>query len=102
MYDISAPRNAEIQAPMFGLVHVKNPQSLTQGTISMFGQGESKFSLREWAQTRKVRNHLTGLELDWTPNDNTGIVGFIRNLFSNTPVVVGTWDEDGEHWDSDL
>ena len=72
---------------------IQDPYKRSMGQAGLWNIGEQPYSVRELAQTQKVVNHLTGEEMDWSPNDHSGL---FKSL--NDPAIcVATWDEDGTH-----
>lgn len=68
-----------------------NPYKQTIGFEGYNKASKQKFSVRELAQQSEVRDFKTGDSLGWTPNDS------MFSALLHEPVVVATWDEDGEH-----
>ena len=72
---------------------ISDPYKRSMGQAGLWNVGEQPYSVRELAQTQKVVNHLTGEELDWSPNDHAGL---FKSL--NDPTIcIASWDEDGTH-----
>ena len=72
---------------------IPDPYKRGLGQAGLWRIGEQPYSVRELAQAQKVIDHETGEELDWSPNDHSGL---FKSLGDPT-VVIATWDEDGVH-----
>ena len=96
-FDIFAPQNAKRVQDLYKIEKVRNPFKTKVGIEDFNYRSKPELSLEEIAQDNTVRDHLTGKALDWTPNDDsaTGIFDFLKR----PTLVVGQYDEDGEHYD---
>ena len=96
-FDMFAPQNAKRVQDLYKIEKVRNPFKTKVGIEDFNYKSKPALSLEEIAQDNNVRDHLTGKVLDWTPNDDsaTGIFDFLKR----PTLVVGQYDEDGEHYD---
>lgn len=77
--------------PMFTIEKLPSDRSFGIDYINRTGEGSfAKQSLREIAQQQKVVDFETGKELDWTPDDKSGL---IDALFRPT-LVLAAYDND--------
>lgn len=103
---IFSPRDIDVESskkrrkPRFDVIHVKNPNSLTTGTVSMFGESEAATTAAERAQNRKIYDPGRGTFLDITPNDG-GFFKRMNNVVFGSTYALAAWDEDGEHTQDD-
>lgn len=71
----------------------KNPMGYSANVRAMGVYTQPQWSMREIAQTNRVFDYEKGEWLDWTPNDQGGLLkGLLR-----PSLVLATWDEDGTH-----
>lgn len=73
---------------------IYNPDQSLYGRTSLNSVDPGLLSMREIAQTQKVKDYKTGKDLDYTPNDLTW-----GRAYFNPTLVYATWDEDGVHKD---
>lgn len=96
-------RKAQDKVRPFGMMfeEVHNPERVSTGVVGVNRVGPRTMSDRELAQTQKVLNHATGQYEDYTPNDialTSNPFAWIVSQFKD-PLVLATYDENGEHFD---
>ena len=94
-------KQVKVKDPNFKIEKVSNPDRITTGIAGVNQVGRRTLTPSEIAQTQKIYDPETDQFLDITPNDNSLIenpLGYIKELF-NDPLVLATYDEDGEHED---
>ena len=101
MFDPRAKANSRIKNPNFRFETVMNPDRRTVGIEGWNITGDRKWTPSELAQTQKIWDPETNTYLDETPNDSALFANplkFVKNLFAD-PIMLATWDENGEHID---
>lgn len=104
LFDPRAKADSSYKDPHFRFETVINPDRVTTGISGWNQVGQRKYTPNELAQTQKIFDPETGTFLDETPNDSALTVKplkFLKSLFDD-PLMLATWDEDGEHYDQAL
>lgn len=93
--------NAQVKNPELQIVRVSNPDEQTIGDGWINDINESPFSYRELAEKNCIYDTETGQFVDYSPNDHALLqnpIEWAKDIFKD-PLVLATWDEDGEHED---
>lgn len=93
--------NAQVKNPELQIVRVSNPDEQTIGDGWINDINESPFSYRELAEKNRIYDTETGQFVDYSPNDHALLqnpIEWAKDIFKD-PLVLATWDEDGEHED---
>ena len=93
-YTSLKPKNGK-QIKPFEIQKVSNPFEQTVNLQGLNVVGESKLSIAELAQKNKVKDHKTGKDLNWTPNEDGGLF----SIFSKPTTAIAQYDEDGYETD---
>lgn len=100
-------RKAGDKVKPFGVsfFQIPNPELRSIGVIGPNKMGPKTLSDREIAQREKIYDPRTGTFEDKAPNDfalGNDIFGWIKEATIGEPLVLATYDDNGEHYDNIL
>lgn len=101
MFDTDRTPETTVQDIHFNVTRGVNPDRQAIGIEGVNVWSDPVFSQREIAKQNKVFNTETGEFEDYTVNDHSLVssaVNWFKDLFDD-PLVLATWDDDGEHID---
>lgn len=101
MFDIDRTKDTPVQDIKFNISRGVNPDRQAIGIEGVNVYSDPVFSKREIAKQNRVFDTATGRFLDYTVNEHTLVsspLEWLKDQFRD-PLVLATWDEDGEHID---
>lgn len=87
------PKGSKVYKSGAYLERTLNPDEETKGIFATNQIEKGKLSVRELAQKNDAKDFKTGENLGYKPNDS------IFTALFKEPLVIASWDEDGEHID---
>lgn len=101
MFDTDITADSKIRDDKFYIGRGVNPDRQKVGIEGINKRSNPEYSKSEIAQMNKIWDSKKGEYKDYSPNDKAltnDVFGFLESLVSD-PLVLATWDEDGEHMD---
>ena len=101
MFDIDRAKDTPVQDIHFDVRRGVNPDRQAIGIEGVNAWSDPVFSQREIAKQNRVFDTATGEFKDYTVNEHTFVenpIEWVKDQFRD-PLVMATWDEDGEHVD---